>query len=116
MVFTIYSDSELGQPVRHTLEAGDIAGNVLVNYEADASATVRRVILRYTCMSSVSSGSLFEPSDSSHPLLRRNHFRCLGYGLRAFVCSLSALFRGCVILATLGNAGWRGIFCCGSFP
>ena len=30
---------ELGQPVRHTLEAGDIAGNVLVNYEADASVT-----------------------------------------------------------------------------
>ena len=26
MVFTIYSDSELGQPVRHTLEAGEIAG------------------------------------------------------------------------------------------
>ena len=39
MVFTIYSGSELGQPVRHTIEAGDIAGNVLVYYEADASVT-----------------------------------------------------------------------------
>ena len=39
MVFTIYSDSELCQSVRHTLEAGDIAGNVLVNYEANASVT-----------------------------------------------------------------------------
>ena len=39
MIFTIYPDSELDQPVRHTLEAGDIAGNVLVYYEADASVT-----------------------------------------------------------------------------
>ena len=31
-----------------------------------------------TCISLVSSGSLFEPSDSSHLLLRRHHFRCLG--------------------------------------
>ena len=39
MVFTIYPDSELGQPVRHTLESGDITCNVLVCYEADTLVT-----------------------------------------------------------------------------
>ena len=39
MVFAIYSVSELGQHVRHIIEAGDIAGNVLVYCEAGASVT-----------------------------------------------------------------------------
>ena len=39
MVFTIYPDSELGQPVRHTLESGDITCNVLVCYGADTLVT-----------------------------------------------------------------------------
>ena len=69
MVFTIYSDSELGQPVRHTLEAGDIAGNVLVNYEADASVTsvaalvVKGVATCVECKATFSIPSCFTNSD-----------------------------------------------------
>ena len=69
MVFTIYSYSELGQPVRHTLEAGDIAGNVLVNYEADASVTsVAALVLKgvatcVECNATFSLLSCFTDSD-----------------------------------------------------
>ena len=69
MVFTIYSDSELGQPVRHTLEAGDIAGNVLVNYEANASVTsvaalvVKGVATCVECKATFSLPSCFTNSD-----------------------------------------------------
>ena len=69
MVFTIYSDSELSQPVRHTLEAVDIAGNVLVNYEADASVTivaalvVKGVATCVECKATFSLPSCFTNSD-----------------------------------------------------
>ena len=39
MIFTIYPDSKLRQFIRHTLEAGDIASNVRVYYEADTPVT-----------------------------------------------------------------------------
>ena len=69
MVFTIYPDSELGQPVRHTLEAGDIAGNVLVYYEADASVSsvaalvVKGVATCVGCKATFSLPSCFTNSD-----------------------------------------------------
>ena len=69
MVFTIYSDSELGQPVRHTLETGDIAGNVLVYYVVDASVTsvaafvVECVATCVECKATFSLPSCFTNSD-----------------------------------------------------
>ena len=39
MVFTIYPDSKLGQSIIHTIEVGNIAGNVLVYYAADTPVT-----------------------------------------------------------------------------
>ena len=69
MVFTIYSDSKLDQHVRHTLEASDIGGNVLVYYEAHASVTsvaalvVKGVATCVECNATFSLSSCFTNSD-----------------------------------------------------
>ena len=69
MVFAIYPDGDLNQPVRHTLEAGDIAGNVLVYYEADTHVTnvaalvVKCVATCVECKATFSLPSCFTNSD-----------------------------------------------------
>ena len=69
MVFTSYADSELGQPVRHTLESGDITCNVLVCYEADtlvtsvAALVVKGAATCVECKATFSLPSCFTNSD-----------------------------------------------------
>ena len=77
MIFTIYPASKLGQSIRHTLEEGDIASNVLVYYEADTPVTsvaalvVKGVATCVECKATFSLPSCFTNSDDVE--------RCPGY-------------------------------------